>query len=145
MAVLPALMLLVFATGAPQVLKTPQKTLVSSIFFMCLPDKVTHLQSICSRRVIVKSQSEMTDSHNCLPGCGAACICSTHATQLCLRSAVAGIAGPGQAALLLAVRAAHLLIVSTGACVWRLRRECGSKRTRAGAGKPRPPPGCCPC
>ena len=24
----------------PQVLKTPQKTLVSSIFFMCLPDKV---------------------------------------------------------------------------------------------------------
>lgn len=27
----------------PQVLKTPQKTLVSSIFFMCLPDKVGSL------------------------------------------------------------------------------------------------------
>ena len=26
---------------AAQVLKTPQKTLVSSIFFMCLPDKVS--------------------------------------------------------------------------------------------------------
>ena len=30
----------VFFLSFRQVLKTPQKTLVSSIFFMCLPDKV---------------------------------------------------------------------------------------------------------
>lgn len=130
-----------------QVLKTPQKTLVSSIFFMCLPDKVGSLflsfflfqvpqAALCAPAMstfcaAIRWKSLQLSPLACACRCPAGLSCAlpcpgpSHSFWRPLRSLLLRL--PVWRLLTLrAAAAARLWLVCAGAGVRRLRRECGA-------------------